>query len=261
MNAKRLVLVLAAATLPLQAACSDLAVGARADGPAPTVKFVKNPVAASDFTVTDLDGRTFSLSSLRGKVVLVNFWATWCGPCRAEIPELIKLQRAYNDHLVILGIATDEPSADQVKAFVKQNGMNYPIVMATDDTRKAFPGVSALPTTYVLDLEGRTVQKHVGLIDVKTYEDETRALAGLVKANIEEFEDHGQLSPLTATDIPGVDLSVLTDAERKSALQKLNSETCTCGCNLTLAQCRINDTACSVSLPLAKEIVAKAKSR
>jgi thiol-disulfide isomerase/thioredoxin len=249
-----------ASTLTLTACSGGLGPPDADSGPAPTVKLVKNPVAVSDFTVTDLDGRTFTLSSLRGKVVLVNFWATWCGPCRAEIPELIALQDKYRNNLVILGVATDEPSVDQVRSFAQKYRMNYPIVMATDATRRAFPGVSALPTTFVVDVEGRAVQKHVGLIDVKVYEDETRALAGLVKAKIEEFEDNGQVSMMNATEIPGVDLDSLTEDVRKAVLQKLNTDSCTCGCNLTLAQCRVNDTACTVSLPIAQDIVKKAKA-
>jgi thiol-disulfide isomerase/thioredoxin len=240
-----------------------LRAGPGGGGPAPTVRLVKNAVPVPDFTLTDLDGRTFTMSSLRGKVVLVNFWATWCGPCRVEIPALVELQKKYRNNLVILGIATDESSADLVGAFAQQNGMNYPIVMATDDVRRAFPGVFALPTTFVVDPEGRTRQKHVGLIDVRTYEDETRALAGLVAAKIEEVADTGQVllaNAALATDIPGVDLSSLSADRKKTVLEKLNADTCTCGCALTLAQCRINDTACTVSLPLAQEIVRKASS-
>jgi thiol-disulfide isomerase/thioredoxin len=230
-------------------------------GPVPTVRFVKNPVAVPDFTVTDLNGRSFTMSSLRGKAVLVNFWATWCGPCRAEIPGLVALQQKYRNELVILGVSTDEAPPDRVAAFAREHGMNYPIVMETEELRRAFPGVFALPTTFVVDPKGRTVQKHVGLIDVSTYEDETRALTGLVKAKIEEVDDNGKVllaNAALATEIPGIDLSPLSPDARKAVLETLNRESCTCGCALTLAQCRINDSACNVSLPIAQGIVKKA---
>jgi hypothetical protein len=160
---------------------------------------------------------------------------------------------------VILGIATDEPSVDHW-SFGKQTGMNYPIVMETDDTRRAFPSVNALPTTFVLDTrDGR--RRNVGLIDLKIYEDETRALAGLAEANIEEAGDSTPNLPRAPrTDVPGLELAALADDKRKAVLERLNTETCTCGCALTLAQCRINDPTCTVSLPIAEDIVKKAKS-
>ena len=81
------------------------------------------------FTVTDLDGKTISMADLKGKVVLVNFWATWCPPCRAEIPDLVRLQEKYRDKLVVLGISEDEDASPQeVKAFGAEQKMNYPIV-------------------------------------------------------------------------------------------------------------------------------------
>ena len=98
-------------------------------GPVPTVKLVKNPVAVSDFTVTDLDGRTFTLSSLRGKVVLVNFWATWCGPCRGELPFLREAYKKFNGQgFDILSISLDFPertTTDAYREWITQNGMTW----------------------------------------------------------------------------------------------------------------------------------------
>jgi thiol-disulfide isomerase/thioredoxin len=230
--------------------------------PTAPVRLVKNPVTVGDISLKDLTGRSFSLSSLRGKVVLVNFWATWCGPCRAEIPALIGLQEKYRDQLVILGVSTDEASPEQVSAFAQRTFMNYPIVMVTNELRKAFPGVFALPTTFVLDPQGRIVQKHVGVIDISTYENETRVLTGLSHAKIEEVEDTGQVllaNAAHATEIPGVDLSGISAEKRQTLLARLNEDKCTCGCDLTLAQCRINDTDCKVSLPIARALVRKVK--
>jgi len=120
---------------------------------APTLAFYRNPAPVAPFTVHDIDGRTLSSASWRGKVVFINFWATWCGPCRAEIPALVALQDKYRDQLVIVGISEDEGPLDGVRQFAAAHKMNYPIVMLTDDLQQRFPGIGAIPTTFVLDRE------------------------------------------------------------------------------------------------------------
>jgi thiol-disulfide isomerase/thioredoxin len=227
---------------------------------APTLAFYRNPTTVAPFTVRDIDGRHLSSADWRGKVVFVNFWATWCGPCRAEIPALVALQEKYRDRLFILGVSEDEGPLDVVKQFAAAQKMNYPIVMLTPELAQLFPGVSAIPTTFVLDRESRLVQKHIGLFPPDRLELETRALAGLpVNARIEEV-DRAQKANLEnsaqATNIPGVDLAKLSPAQRAKALQQLNSEACTCGCDFTIAKCRIDDPGCGVSLPKARQIVA-----
>jgi len=226
------------------------------------LRFYKNPATMSDFTIRDLDGRTISLASLRGKVTLVNFWATWCGPCRAEIPDLVALQQKYRDQLQILGISEDEASPETVKQFAAKFSVNYPVAMVTPELEKLFGNVSALPTTFVIDREGRVVQKHVGMLTKAITEAETRSLAGLpVQATIERVDQTQGLkldNGAQATSIPGVDLSKLPAERRTELLQKLNSQPCTCGCDLTVARCRVDDPNCGVSLPLAKKIVADA---
>jgi thiol-disulfide isomerase/thioredoxin len=109
-----------------------------------TVRLLREPIATTAFAATTLDGRSISSADWRGKIVLVNFWATWCPPCRPEIPDLIALQEKYRDHLVIVGIAEDEGSVDGVKRFVAEHKINYPIVMSTPELRKIFPAVMAL---------------------------------------------------------------------------------------------------------------------
>ena len=224
-----------------------------------TVRFVKNPQPVTPFTVQDLDGRLISSRTWRGKVTIVNFWATWCPPCRAEIPDLIALQTKFGDRLQIIGVSLDETSPDAVRQFARQQGMNYPVVMVTDDLRRTFPGVFALPTSFVIDLKGRTVQKHVGLISPAVYEQETRVLSGLDEdVTVEEVDDTGQVllaNAALATEIPGLALDGLTPAHKHIVLARLNAESCTCGCGLTLAQCRINDPDCQISLPIARRIV------
>ena len=225
-----------------------------------TIQFFSNPTTVSAVTMTTLAGKTITSAELRGKVTIVNFLATWCAPCRAEIPDLITLQEKYRDQVQIIGVSQDEdPPA--VQRFADQFHINYPIVMSTPELEKTFSGVYALPTSFVIDREGRVVQRHVGLLNPVVTEMEARALAGLqTNASIEyvEYEDANKKlirNAAQATKIPGVEIEKLSPAARTVALQRLNADNCTCGCQLTLAACRINDPTCNISLPIAKRIV------
>jgi thiol-disulfide isomerase/thioredoxin len=226
-----------------------------------TIKLLRERAEILPFNGTDLDGQPVSTAALRGKVVLVNFWATWCPPCREEIPALIALQDKYKDHLQIIGVAQDSGNVEEVRTFATAHGMNYPTVLSTPEIEKLFPGVYALPTTFVLDRDGKLAQKHVGLLNASRTDLETQALAGLapaVQVVYTDDEDKTRIqNAAQANKIPGVDLSALSPDDRAKALQRLNSEHCTCGCGLTLAQCRIDDPSCTVSLPLAQELMKK----
>jgi thiol-disulfide isomerase/thioredoxin len=227
----------------------------------PTIRFVHNPDPAPEFKLTGLDGKAVTLADSKGKVILLNFWATWCGPCRAEIPDLVELQNKYKDRLQILGLVVDDDDQDAIKDFVEKFGINYPVAIATNDIRMQYGGIAALPTSFVLDAEGRIVQKHEGLRDPVLYETEVRALLGLPIGNVkvETFEDTGQIflkHAERATELPGVDLSKLTPEQKNSALHKFNAETCNCGCTFTLAQCRIYDRNCQISKAATAKIVA-----
>jgi len=216
----------------------------------PVIRFVRDPDLAPDFQLKDLAGKDLSLASAKGKTILLNFWATWCGPCRAEIPSLIELQNRYKDRLQIIGLADDD-DPDAVKQVVESEGINFPVAMVTDQIRIDYGGVSALPTAFIINTEGRIVQKHVGLFNPALYETEVRALLDLpIAAKIETFEDTGEIflkHADRATLLPGVNMTKLTPEQRLVALHKFNAEECPCGCKLTLAQCRIYDHGCTFS--------------
>ena len=226
------------------------------------IRFVKNPEPLPAFLARDLDGGIVSTAALKGKVVLVNFWATWCPPCREEIPELVKLQDTYKDQLQIIGISEDEDvPPEAVRSFARGMHVNYPIVIVSRELEKEFGGVPALPTSFLVSKDGGVVQKHVGLFPIVVYDHEIRALLGMpVSEKIETFEDLGQIflkNAEHATDLPDVDFTGLTAEQKQAALKRMNTDSCTCGCKLTLAQCRINDTACQTSRGLAAKIVAQ----
>jgi thiol-disulfide isomerase/thioredoxin len=224
-----------------------------------TLRFFRNPATVPVFAARDLEGHEVSSSAWRGKVVLINFWATWCGPCRAEIPDLVALQEKYRDQLQVIGISEDEGPVAGVKRFAADHRVNYPVVMTSPEIRQLFPGVSALPTSFILDRQSRLVQKHVGMLTAALTELEARSLAGLpVSAKVEEVDQTQGLkldNGAQAIDIPGIELAKLDPAKRTEVLQKLNSQPCTCGCDLTVARCRVDDPTCGVSLPLARQIV------
>src|SRR5713226_3709455 len=146
--------------------------GARASSPAqsapqsddktPVIRFVKNPEMAPPLPDRDISGAVVSRTNWNGKVVLVNFWATWCPPCREEIPELIELKKQYGDRLQIIGISEDDDGPAKVLKFAQQKGMSYPIVMATPELIASYGGVPALPTSFLVDTQGRVVTKHSG---------------------------------------------------------------------------------------------------
>jgi thiol-disulfide isomerase/thioredoxin len=244
-----------------------VAAGCGASAKAPqsenVIRFVHNPDAAPEFQLTGLDGQPLSLASARGKVVLLNFWATWCGPCRAEIPDLIALQERYAGKLQIIGLMVDEDDAEVVKQVVARTGINYPVAMTSPEIRIKYGGIAALPTSFVLDTQGRVVQKHEGLRNPALYEMEIRALLGLpIDARVETFEDTGQIFLAhadRASELPGVDFSKLTSEQKRAALHRFNAEGCTCGCNFTLAQCRIYDRNCAISKSRTEKIIEEVR--
>ena len=265
MRLKQTILVIAAGTPLLLVLAFRHPQQTPVDAPAaaqhgrPTIQLIANPDPAPNFKLSDLEGHPISPADFHGKVVLLTFWATWCGPCRAEVPDLIALQERYKDRLQIIGLSVDDGPAESVKQFVKAKHINYRVAVAPDELQDKFGGVHGLPTVFLLDTSGRMVQRHVGLRDPALYDLEIRALLGLpVDAQVEAVEDTGQIflaNARRATEFPGLDLTALNPDQKKAVIRKLNEENCTCGCGMTLAECRINDAKCGVSLAKSKNIL------
>jgi cytochrome c biogenesis protein CcmG/thiol:disulfide interchange protein DsbE len=133
---------------------------------------------APDFTLKTLDNEELSLSGLRGKVVLLDFWATWCGPCRESIPHLVQLQKNYQEKgFQVIGLSVDKGDGSAVRNFVKSMGIPYPVVMTPEDVARNY-GVSSLPTTFLIDKEGKIRDKMIGF---------SSAVASQMAARIEEL--------------------------------------------------------------------------
>jgi thiol-disulfide isomerase/thioredoxin len=132
---------------------------------------------APNWELTDLNGKLVKFSDFRGKVIILDFWATWCGPCRVEIPHFVELQKQYEDKgLAVIGVSLDEQGPETVKKFVKQIGVNYPIVIGNHKIVEAYGGIDAIPTTFVIDRQGHIVSRHLGYDDKAVFEKEIQPL-------------------------------------------------------------------------------------
>jgi thiol-disulfide isomerase/thioredoxin len=119
---------------------------------------------APDFALETLDGKTLRLSDLRGKAVLLNFWATWCGPCKIEMPWFVDLQKQYGSQgLQIVGVAMDDASKEDIGKFAKDMGVNYPILIGKESVGDQYGGVPALPESFLISRDGKIVDKIIGL--------------------------------------------------------------------------------------------------
>ena len=126
---------------------------------------------APNFKLTDSNGNTVKLSSYRGKVVLLNFWATWCAPCKAEVPWFVDLQKTYADDLVVLGVSFDEDGWKTVKPFIEQRHVNYPVMLAGPELPEQYRNIESLPATLIINRYGRIVGDHLGLASKAQYEE------------------------------------------------------------------------------------------
>ena len=135
--------------------------------------------APLDYTIKDMNGVDVKLSAFKGKVILLNFWATWCGPCKAEIPIFVELQKQYANDLVILGLSVDDP-VEKLKPYAAQYKMNYPVLvgLGREDVQDAYGPLYGIPASFIIGRDGRICKKHMGIAPKAQFEREIKALVG-----------------------------------------------------------------------------------
>ncbi len=154
----------------------------------PSLNAAARPLAP-EFALTDLTGRKVNLVAYRGKVVLLDFWATWCAPCRAEIPGFVDLQNKYRDRgFQIIGISLDD-DAKPVRAFYQEFKMNYPVVVGDAELAERYGGILGLPVSFLVGCDGRIYAKHIGETDVSVIEQEVKPLLEAAQCSRDGFRN------------------------------------------------------------------------
>ena len=221
---------------------------------------------APPFSLTDLSGARLSLADYKGKVVLLDFWATWCGPCREEIPSFVEMQQKYaSQGFSVIGVAMQD-SPESVDKFYKQFHLNYPVAMGNSTVGSLYGGVFGLPTSFVIGRDGRIYAEHTGTTSPAVFESEIRQLlaetpgrddASFTPAGMQQEIDvdkPGEVNP----DVPGVDVSMLSKTQLAAFEKELDQVKCPCGgCQFSVLQCRREDSTCPVSRKIAREMLQK----
>jgi thiol-disulfide isomerase/thioredoxin len=150
------------------------------EGAPPEATVTTGQAAPLDFTLKDMNGVDVKLANFKGKPIVLNFWATWCGPCRAEIPSLVELQKQYGDEgkdVVILGVSVDDP-VEKLKPYASQMKMNYPVLVGNgrEDVQDAFGPLWGIPVTVFIGRDGNIAKKHSGIATKEQFEQEIKAL-------------------------------------------------------------------------------------
>jgi len=228
----------------------------------------KHPPAPA-FDLTDINGAKLSLADYKGKVVLLDFWATWCGPCRVEIPSFVQMQQKYaGQGFSVIGVAMQD-SPDSVNKFYQEFHLNYPVAMGSSAVSSLYGGVFGLPTSFVIGRDGLIYSEHTGTTSPEVFEKEIQQLlaekpgsddGSFMPAGPEQDIDLGTPGEANA-DVPGVDVSKLSPVELAAFEKQLDQAKCTCGgCKYSLLQCRRDDSTCPVSRKAAKEMLEKLRS-
>jgi peroxiredoxin len=156
---------------------------------------------APDFTLQDANGTSVSLSGYRGKTVLLNFWATWCGPCAMEIPWFIEFEQQFKSKgFEVVGISMDEDGWSAIKPYIAEHKVNYRVLLGNDSVSQLYGGVDSLPTTFLLDRAGKVAYVHVGLAGKNEYLNEIQTLLGSKQASVSRAALHTTIPALL---VPG----------------------------------------------------------
>lgn len=264
---KRRLQIFSGALVALMVVAGLYWLGIRSVAPAHRVRAatLAHPMAP-DFTLTDINGAKLSLSDYKGKVVLLDFWASWCGPCRIEIPWFVQMQDKYRDQgFAVLGVAMQD-TPDSVGSFYQHFHLNYPVALGNAQLAALYGGIYGLPTSFVIGRDGRIYAEHSGTTGAGIFQREIEQLLAEKSQNEDtnftpagepeeiELGAPGEVNP----EVPGVDISKLSPAELAEFKKQLAGAKCTCGgCQFSLLQCRRDDTTCPVSRKAAREMLEK----
>jgi cytochrome c biogenesis protein CcmG, thiol:disulfide interchange protein DsbE len=224
----------------------------------------KHPIAPA-FTLTDIFGKKLSLDQYRGRVVLLDFWATWCGPCQMEVPGLVRLENRYRGSgLQVVGVVVQD-MAQNVPGFYKQFRMDYPVAMGNDKIAELYGGIHYLPTTFLIGRDDRIYSKVIGGVGEDYFEPGIRTLlAASPNEEVKRFRPMpGSETPELETSaavnspVPGIDVSKRTKAELAQYEVVLSKQQCRCGCNMSVLKCRKTDPGCDTSRQQAQDILQK----
>lgn len=133
------------------------------------MKETEKEVKAPDFILKTTDDKDLKLSDYKGKIVILDFWATWCGPCRRSIPDLVEIQKEYKNDVVVIGISLDTHTIQNVMPFIKEYGINYPVVFGNEKVVMDYGNIEAIPTSFIIDRTGNVVDMYVGLVPKEAY--------------------------------------------------------------------------------------------
>jgi len=223
---------------------------------------------APPISLTDIGGKKLDLADYKGKVVVLDFWATWCGPCRIEIPGLMEMQDKYaKQGFSVIGISLDDEPGPVVE-FYKEFKMNYPVAVGNQRIGELYGGIFGLPTTFLIGRDGRIYAKHTGATSPSVLEDEVQQLLAMSPT----AENMGFRPGMTAgtstkialgdpaaidSEIPGLNMTKLTATQKEALKKQLGELKCPCRCDFTVLKCRQVDRACRFSLKIAQAQMEK----
>ena len=223
---------------------------------------------APPISLTDIGGKKLDLADYKGKVVVLDFWATWCEPCRIEIPGLVEMQDKYaKQGFSVIGISLDDEPGPVVE-FYKEFKMNYPVAVGNQRVGELYGGIFGLPTTFLIGRDGRIYAKHTGAPSPSVIEDEVQQLLAM-SPTAENMSFRPGMAAGTSTkielgdpaaidsEIPGLNLTKLTPTQKEALKKQLGELKCPCRCDLTVLKCRQVDRACSFSLKIAQAEMEK----
>jgi thiol-disulfide isomerase/thioredoxin len=207
------------------------------------------PYTLEDFSAVPVSGPAFSSHQWRGSLVIVNFWATWCAPCVAEMPALGSVGNRFAPHIQVVGVSIDSDEVD-LSPFLAKHDIVYSVIRQGPAIAKVFGNISTVPTTFVVGPHGEIVLRHTGALPEHLIRLIGLAYLYRFRSSVAESLDSVYISD-ALTSIPGLDLGPVAKHDWWRVLLSIGAARCDCGCGLSLTECRLYDQSCNRSLEIA----------